>query len=670
MATKYPDNLDDLLSLPKVFDNISPILADDVNRLRDAIVAIEKELGVNPSGEWGTLKDRLENLNSIIDGAGVLGEAPDGYYDDGLFKDFTSETPVGTAVDKINEVLSSLAPPPAPNFSDISFTSPLGVEGKLSFGTSNSIAGYTNVDNSGGGSALDINGTFVSEAGSGSRKGIFANSGSRSGVLADSVAADIGSPNPSYPANSFGDGYSGTLELEVNGEVIHSVDLSSFSSGDSLNSNGTGFTNLSLPTAVKFPNGKELALFYYRTGQWIVDIADQVKGYNYLRVIHNNSPEFLRASNYFEWVVDDDTTAVSFSENIDTLTMTGSNLISGVEYHTGGTALYDVSISNLHRNTYSSENDAISFGDSVNISIASQALGDISNEEEGEQIVDKEITISPDSNNRILNGSITVKTTVDRTVQVDATSSGVSIDGILVDANIDTSTATNENLNGEKFRVPSNRSLSDTSGFTASGAELWDSSKHIVSDTPSNAGYDGAEGTDAGLLIYNGALHYPNSASIVNSGDFSSIVNGPGNNGQPGGPNPDYSGATGNRVYWRYFYFSNPSQNFRINVSRTGTNFVSVGSPLTSTDIYCEVLAPNTTQDGSGDIEFKDCVVPYTSDAAIGAFASTYGGTIPTNWGITLGSRSTATSGNVIIIKITAGPLWTGNISNINVVAV
>ena len=48
-------------------------------------------------------------------GSSVIGAAEDGDYTDGLFTDFDpSNTTVGTAVDRFNEVLKALAPAPAP----------------------------------------------------------------------------------------------------------------------------------------------------------------------------------------------------------------------------------------------------------------------------------------------------------------------------------------------------------------------------------------------------------------------------------------------------------------------------------------------------------------------------------------------------------------------------
>ena len=54
---------------------------------------------------------RLVSAGTVsIAGIGVIGPAEDGDYGDGLFNTFTSSTPIGTAIDNINEVLLLLAP--------------------------------------------------------------------------------------------------------------------------------------------------------------------------------------------------------------------------------------------------------------------------------------------------------------------------------------------------------------------------------------------------------------------------------------------------------------------------------------------------------------------------------------------------------------------------------
>lgn len=66
-GTIYPLGVDGFAQLPVIIDGVSPIRAEDVNRLRDAIIAVERELGVNPSGTYATVKARLDALASLID---------------------------------------------------------------------------------------------------------------------------------------------------------------------------------------------------------------------------------------------------------------------------------------------------------------------------------------------------------------------------------------------------------------------------------------------------------------------------------------------------------------------------------------------------------------------------------------------------------------------------
>lgn len=64
--TTYPAQLDTSISLPIVIDNSTPVKGDTVNKLRNAIVAIEKELGVKPSGPYSTIRSRLDTIEHIV----------------------------------------------------------------------------------------------------------------------------------------------------------------------------------------------------------------------------------------------------------------------------------------------------------------------------------------------------------------------------------------------------------------------------------------------------------------------------------------------------------------------------------------------------------------------------------------------------------------------------
>ena len=59
----YPSALDSYGTLPLVRDGIDEIRARDHNSLRDAIIKIEQELGIQPSGAFATVRDRLDSVS-------------------------------------------------------------------------------------------------------------------------------------------------------------------------------------------------------------------------------------------------------------------------------------------------------------------------------------------------------------------------------------------------------------------------------------------------------------------------------------------------------------------------------------------------------------------------------------------------------------------------------
>ena len=64
--TIYPNGIDSLATLPKVQDLVDSIDAAHHNNLRDAIVAIEQELGTDPSSVYATVSDRLDNMDTSL----------------------------------------------------------------------------------------------------------------------------------------------------------------------------------------------------------------------------------------------------------------------------------------------------------------------------------------------------------------------------------------------------------------------------------------------------------------------------------------------------------------------------------------------------------------------------------------------------------------------------
>ena len=129
---------------------------------------------------------------------------------------------------------------------------------------------------------MDVDGTYESStSGNNLRIGLLNGSTAVTGDLNEDVAADThSSGETNFVANSFGNADSGTLKLEVNGVVIHSVVLTGSDAGhigtgnpgsgtaNSVNSNGSGFTNLSATGSAKFSDSTELDLFQHRTGKY------------------------------------------------------------------------------------------------------------------------------------------------------------------------------------------------------------------------------------------------------------------------------------------------------------------------------------------------------------------------------------------------------------------
>lgn len=567
---------------------------------------------------------------------GVIGLPTSGDYSDGLFP-FTPMTKISDAVQSLNEAVGSLAPPPAPNFDNIG-SSQVGPAGRLSFGPSNPIAGYNNHP------TLNVNGLFSN---TGDNLGVFDAATAMTGLLASNAPA-----HPyAYPANAFSDADVGYLLLQVNGVDVHIVNLETFGSGLTTNVNGSGF-NLSAATPVEFDDGSPLEEFKYRTGTWVVDPADLDDGYNEIRVIQEVAVADVRTSQTLAIIIDGALDGTVFvMEQLHSLAMVGSDRLSGVTYHNDGTALYDVVVQNGYRNTYSPTLDAISHPGSDKSSLSDQAIPSITTDESDLIVIDDK-SVAIETSQRIIDEGISVNTRLDRTVQPDVSSSGVSAFKLLLDPFINSGNATNsvEVFDDEGYRLRSDVDILDTgygSGPSSSPAD-WDSMESLIGVTP---------GYIDGLLLHDGSLRYPTNAPF--SGDFSQVVDGPVGN-------VDYSSASGNRTYLRYFPAPVPSSNFNLDIQATNTNFVPVSTGPSGNDLTLEILAPNSTQNGVGTVEFKDAIVPYTDDDSIGAFAATFGNNIPTDIGLTIGTKTTATAGGVLVVRITASAAWAGQINQLS----
>jgi hypothetical protein len=595
----------------------------------------------------------LQNLGSgDIALSASIGDPEDGTYSDGLFTDFAASTPIGTAIDRFNEVLKGLAPSAAPALDDINCDDS-GANAKLSFGSSSTLNNYTNAqpstlsnpsDNL---SDININGTFSSTVSSNdTRVACFAGSTVINGTLNADVAAD----SPNYAADAFGEGGQGTLYLYVNNNstAIHSVDLSAFGSGQSVNGDGSGFS-LSAATDGAFSDGSSFSTFKHRTGTYTIAAASQRNGWNFARVSHVVGAT-INTCNYVEWVNDSDSNGLTSAGSVlDTLSMTGTKNLSGVKYNTGGSASYRIRVSNAYANVYSTSN--ITFN-GTDCSVSSQAFPviDFGNGEGPSKVlhVTQSATITGDP---ILNSSITVSTNVPHPLKSNLSSAGSqSISGILLYDLSNTSTVTSETFKAENYRVVSASYNAQANVTDANNA--WDATTSLA--------------TVDGLMFYNSRLYAPAlggvSGDFRNTSDGGSIANGPSSN-------VNYSSITsGLRTFYRYFQnTSGGSQTgFSLTIAGSGT-IVSQGTSLGTGNISVLVKLPTTS--GNQTTGWMDLAVAFstgqTGDRA-GCYSGAFDSSLSATNTVTFGTVFVAAS-EYVCVKIESDGAFTGYISSMSV---
>lgn len=604
---------------------------------------------IDTSNDLLLIQDSTDNTVKYINPSqlsfsGVtIGTAEDGDYTDGLFTDFTDSTAVGTAIDRFNEILKSLAPSPANPLSKTN-SSDTGASAKLSFGSSNPLSSpaYVSVQPSGlspasGLANIDSNGTYsASNSGDHRRLGCFNGTVEIDGTLNFGVAANL----PNYDANAFSDGNTGTLKLFVNNNStpIHSVNLSTFVSGDSVNANGSGF-NLSANIPAHFSDGTDFDTFKHRTGTYKVNRLDQVNGWNYLRVVHEIGGND-RTTNYVEWVNDSDSSVLSHSgDQLINLSMSGLTRLSGVKYHTGGSATYEISISNLYKNVYPTGN--VNFS-ATNCSVSSLPIPNIDFSSED---TTKVLSISQTATinvNKLLNGSISVSTNVSHPLKANLNGVGSrNIAGILLYDLNNNSTATSESFRRENYRL--NSGIYNSQGDIGAGS--WSSSESLVDNN--------------GLMFYDEKLVAPN-AGVLNS-NFTAVTNGPADN-------VNYSGInSGVRTFYRYFTNNTggSKSNFSITINGSGT-LVSNSSSLSGNNLRVFFKIPQTSIGQSTG--FMDLSLPFAngqytdnSGCLIGSLDNSLPATNNASFGI-----KTVSNGEHILIKIEADASWSGNVSSIS----
>lgn len=593
----------------------------------------------------------------------------------GFINTFTENTMVGDALAQVNQMLTKLAPTPAPLIRRISEEFSGGVSSRLAFGPNIPKLNFQNHTIAGGFSgALNANDIFQKGAQESDniRIGAYGVStvqiGGSCGSDVQAYVYDNGVVN--YPARSIGYGDKGAIRIELNGNILYTLDLTSVSTGAGTPGNGTGihvnvegsgFVSVSAAGFGKFPNATELNSNVHRTLDWRIGKGDFQLGYNWMRISHVIGSE-TSSTNYVEWIYDDSLDVMTVSNSVlESQTYSGEVRVSGIKYFSTGSVLYSCNLSNMYSNVFPAESNAISFSVSdsyvESIEIDGQSTSTVST---GAPLMDP----NTDTQSKVLSVKANVKITpplwllnagtgvginVTHPLKIDILNTGfVNTAGILMYQDVSQSSETFEDFFGEEYRI--NPGIYDTQVDVV--GENWSSL-----DDLSSGGH---------LIVSGGKLLSPtngiNIGNYRNQADGGIIANGPDNN-------VDYSGITGELVYYRKIQNDTGSTMFNINVEIEGLGqIVSNQTPLASDFFRMFIKLPQGTLT-QGNTGWCDM----TKDFHTGEYGDNGGllkqklqPILPCSNLYTFGVNGVGI-GDCVIIKVIADSSWTGHLSSINV---
>jgi hypothetical protein len=568
-----------------------------------------------------------------------------------------------------------------------------GAAAKLSFGSSKAISGYTNSSTAAGIAAVDVNGNYLeTSSGNNLRRAVFAGATIIDGEVNESTSAS----GNSYPVNSFKDGHTGSLKLEVNGSVLQTTDLFDLyqlgvSVTTSLNGNGSGFH--SITQALNGKDGSNLPDFrhWHRKASYKVTAADQRNGFNYARVVHSIPGSADRETNYVEWVNDPESTALSTASPVySVFGSTNTYYQSGVKYFISPTGSLAFQVNNCYRNVYSNSASAIAMASLSNFTVSrldvtgsgitnaganssSTSLPSLDTSATDPHTIPIHVTasVSFTRSSSIPSSSIAGGT------QYNAAAGATILHPIKSNASLGTQTKSNflvfsgsNSSNGntieyfvqEKYRVQSGSYTSQASSF----ATMWDSSKSMND----NGGYP----TYAkGLLIYNSYLVSPKKGPV--SGDFRDLSEG----GDLTAPlsNVNYASLTHpTRYYTRYFINNTTNDTPQVTISVRGDATLVAGRGASygvlgaNKNCRVEVKIPGKTgwldtaraSAGSGNVGDGDGALSGDIDATIDGSGNS---NVCTFNGQTV--DGTVSGAEYIMISVVASEDWVGYISRITV---
>jgi hypothetical protein len=591
----------------------------------------------------GSNADLLSVTASVV----TIGTAEDGVYTDGLYTDFTTMTPVGTVVDRFNEILKGLSPPPAPELTDLEGSTSTGVNSLLlAFGASQPTSSYANVAGTGSLTSVNFKGTYARATGTGGgylRLGTFAAPTNLVAILNENVASN-GTPFINYPSNSFDASTETTgsqYTIEINGSPYNDITT------DSASFSGTYF-DLTKVQSGSFPStGLPFEIFYHRQGSVRIPMDAWTNGWNYAKVKNNSTNE----TNYIDWIFDPAASAASSSyvfNNFTTASVsaTGTKWLSGVPYVTGFSYNVTGSVTNFYKNTYSTTSLPFS-SVSTGVTATSATIADPITADSLLQVNAAHALAS--SGRRLLGTTLASTLAITNTFSKTGNTGAITTPTILLDNTNTANTTLQENFCLENYRVAAGDYNNQSDVTTALGA------------FPSGSALGPED-----LMVYNGGVRY--ATTSLNGGNF----DGAAIAYTTGDTLPDYSAESGDKYFYRGFQnASNADATFNIGITGINVSFVPYTGALTGNNVQIWVKIPGKT--GWRDISTD--APASTSGIALNDNVGARTGAQPSNLG---GSSSTATfaidlktegllPSEYFVVRVLTSDAWAGSISQINI---
>lgn len=538
---------------------------------------------------------------------GTIGVAEDGTYTDGVFTDFTPSTPIGTAVDRFNELFTALVPATPPAFAELAHDSTWSPLDGRTFAL-NTSSGYTPVAGTGSLTAIN-NGVSTTIGASGwspgtqVRYGLVNNLTQLNFELQRTIAANAGnftnySDNAAEIPVGGGDAYfidlNGTTTTPVSSSVSNPTASFSFLGGTI----PAAATSSFITTGQSFPQ----KLWRDFTNLNLQIPTNYRRGWNYMKVFQSSSLG-VRMTNYIDWIYEpamQHGTTFTTAESITNLTGTGRRDISGIQYYTGFTCTVSASVTDFYSCSYNpniiemipapinflSDTTAVTSGpNGVATNLDRSRFTPVAPTSVTQKLeMGTAVTASIANVRRVANNENTLSVTYTATGPwmnqnyvfktsgaKTATSSTILLDGTLPGSLGETI----ENFVTESYRVPS---ASYNTQADLNNAVFSAATSLLTSPYTSE------------LAVWNGGLNYPSVVPDYSS--YSVKITTP----------PNYTSATGTRYFYRRFRHNSvaggTTQLKQFTFSFAGGSFVAgdaSGVPTTANQMTAHIKIPAAT---------------------------------------------------------------------------